>query len=200
MVALGASTGGVSALMAVAASLPADLPAAVLVALHVAAGDPDVVPDLLDRAGPLPVTRAEDGAPLRTGRIVVAPPGRDLAVHEGRLSLTAGLRQRGAQPSIDVLFDSLVALGPRALAVVLSGTLGDGSAGLRRLGAAGGHTIVQDPEDADFPGMPRRAVDHARPGHVLPLGAIGPCIASLLAGLAATAPGMLAAEEDADAP
>lgn len=197
---MGASTGGVRALMAVAASLPVDLPAAVLVALHVAPDGPEVLSELLDRAGPLPAASAVDGALLRAGQVAVAPPGRHLSVDEGRLRLTVGSPTAGARPSIDLLFDSLVPLGARAVAVVLSGTLGDGSAGLGRVGAAGGHTIVQDPDDADFPGMPRRAAVRARPDHVLPLGAIGPRIVSLLAGLPGAAPGMLAAEEDADAP
>lgn len=200
VVALGASTGGVGALMAVAAALPVDLPAAVLVALHVSPDGPDALPDILGRVGALPVTTAGDGDPLRAGHIATAPPDRHLAVHEGRLRLSSDPRVRGARPSIDVLFDSLVPLADRAVAVVLSGTLGDGSAGLRRVGDGGGRTIVQDPTDADFPGLPQRAADEARPDHVLPLARIAPAIVSLLDGLARREPGMLRPEVDADAP
>lgn len=200
VVALGASTGGVGALMAVAAALPADLAAAVLVVLHVSADGPDALPDILGRAGALPVATAVDGAPLRAGHIATAPPDRHLEVRHGRVRLSSGPRVGGARPSIDALFDSLVPLGDRSVAVVLSGTLGDGSAGLRRLGIGGGSTVVQDPADADFPGLPRRAVDEARPDHVLPLARIAPAIVDLVDGLAAPGPVMLAPEVDADAP
>jgi two-component system, chemotaxis family, protein-glutamate methylesterase/glutaminase len=182
LVAVGASAGGVEALQALVATLPRDFPAALLVVLHVAEAGTSVLPDILDRAGPLPAATALDREPLQAGRVYVAPPGRHLLVADGTLRLSRGPRENGHRPAIDALFRGVAdAYGARGAGVVLSGTLDDGTAGLRRIAERGGATLVQDPDTALYPGMPRSAVAHVAVDAILPLPEIGPAL-RLLAG------------------
>lgn len=158
---IGASAGGVETLRRVVRGLPADLPAAVCVVLHLAPGSPSALAGILDRVGPLPCRRAINGDPLRSGQIVVAPPDRHLTITAGRIGLDVGPRENGHRPSVDVLFRSAAAWGDgRVVGVVLSGTRDDGTAGLAVIKARGGATIVQDPEEALYAGMPESALAH----------------------------------------
>ncbi len=173
VVALGASAGGVEALSTVVSGFPRDLPAAVLVVLHVSSWGTSVLPDILTRRGPLPARHAVDGEPLLAGRVYVAPPDRHLTVVAGAVGLTCGPKENGVRPAVDTLFRSAAAAyGSRVVAVVLSGTLADGTAGLVAVREHGGVTIVQDPEDALFASMPASAVRSSCPDHVLPAPAI----------------------------
>src|SRR3954470_4035795 len=155
VVALGASAGGVDALARVVAGLPAGFPAAVLVVLHVAPAGPSVLPEILTRAGVLPARHAVDGQVIEAGHIYVAPPDRHLELVGDALRVTRGPRENGVRPSVDTLFRSVARSNPgNAVAVVLSGTLDDGTSGMITVRDSGGRTIVQDPDEADFPGMP----------------------------------------------
>ena len=168
VVAIGASAGGVEALRQLAASLPPELPAAVLVVLHVLPTGTSVLPHILGRAGPLPAGSARHGERLERGRIYVAPPDHHLLLWDGRVQLTHGPRENGHRPSLDPLFRSAArAYGERVIGIVLSGTLDDGTAGLRMIHEVGGATIAQDPEEALYPGMPRSAIDNGAADHVV---------------------------------
>src|SRR5215212_322694 len=90
IVVIGASSGGVEALMRLAAGLPADLPAALFVVVHFPPMAPSILPRLLDRSGPLEAVKCEDGMLVRPGRIYVACPDRHLLVEEGRVRLAQG--------------------------------------------------------------------------------------------------------------
>lgn len=163
-VAVAASAGGVEALTEFVKALPADFPAAVLVVLHIPDTGPSVLPGILTRAGPLPAVHAEDGMALSAGLIIVAPPGRHLRVERGMAVLDRGPRENGHRPSADALLRSVArAYASRSAGVVLSGTMDDGAAGLRAVGLAGGFTLVQDPREAAFPGMPTAAIAEAVP-------------------------------------
>lgn len=168
LVVLGASAGGVETLRDLFAALPAELDAAVLVVLHLSPGSSSLLPHILDRAGPLPAVAARDGDPVVPGRALVAPPDRHLLVVGGRVVLSSGPRENGHRPAIDVTMRSAaLAYGPRMIGAVLTGMLDDGAAGLRAVQREGGMTIVQDPEDALFPSMPRHALAATTVDHVL---------------------------------
>ncbi len=183
IVVIGASAGGVAALTDLVARLPADLPAAVFVVVHVPPYAVSRLPEILSRSGPLPARHAVDGDEIRPGHILVAPPDRHLIVRAGRVALTRGPRENHSRPAIDPLFRSAARVyGPRVVGVVLSGALYDGSAGLLAIAARGGEVVVQDPDEAAVAGMPRSAIGTVDVAHVLPAREIGPLIDRLARG------------------
>lgn len=139
--------------------LPADLPAALCIVLHVPATGRSLLAPILDRQTELAVDVPVDGEPLVPGRAYVAPPDRHLTVAAGRLQLGRGPKENGVRPAVDPMLRSLAsAYGEHAIAVILSGALGDGSTGAAAVKQAGGTVIVQDPEDATVPSMPESAI------------------------------------------
>jgi two-component system chemotaxis response regulator CheB len=179
LVVVGASAGGVEPLVTLARTLPPNLPAAVFVVLHIPPQGRSVLASILDRSGPLHAAAAEDGEEIEHGRIYVAPPDCHLTVDDV-VHVLKGPKQNRNRPSVDVLFRSASAHGPRVIGVVLSGTLDDGTAGLAAIKAAGGVTIVQDPEETIYPSMPRSAMAEVAIDHVLPSADIGRCVAELV--------------------
>lgn len=180
-VVVGASAGGVEALRALVAGLPPDLPAALVVVLHMPAGGTSSLAAILNRSGPLPARVVRHGEPLRPGTIHVAPPDHHTLVLDNALALSHGPTESGHRPAIDVLFRSAaIALGPRVIGVQLSGTLDDGVAGLVAISARGGKVLVQDPEDALYRGMPDNALRTVRADHVAPASALGAVLAEVV--------------------
>ena len=167
IIVVGASAGGVEALVQLVRDLPADLPAAIFVVLHVAATETSVLPRILERNSALPVKHAVDGEPIVLGQIYVA------LVQPDHVRVVRGPRENNHRPAVDPLFRSAaVAYGARVVGLVLSGSLDDGAAGLHAVSRAGGTGIVQDPEDALYRGMPDNAIAADEPDFVLPLHAI----------------------------
>ena len=190
IVVVGASAGGVEALVGLVASLPAELPAAVFVVLHVPPTGTSALPDILRRSGPLPASHVKDGEPIEHGRIYVAPPDHHLLIRPGHVHLTRGPRENGHRPAVDPLFRSAAReYATRVVGVVMSGALDDGSAGLVAVKSRGGVAVVQDPADALYSGMPVNALQHAAVDHVLPAASVGGVLARLATEPASEPPG-----------
>lgn len=180
IIVIGTSAGGVEALQRLVRDLPADLPAAVLIVLHRPAHHESLLPDILRRAGRLPAANARDGEAIRRGQIYVAPPDLHLLIENGVVRLVRGPKENHSRPAIDPLFRSAAQeFGPRVVGVILSGTLYDGTAGLFAVKRRSGVAVVQDPEEAAFPGMPESAISNVTVDHILPLSEIAPTLARL---------------------
>ena len=169
--AIGASWGGLAAVGAVLAGLPAGFAAPVAVAQH---RDPDadatMLAELLGRRTPLEVRDAEDHAELAPGGVVVAPSGYHLLVQDGHAELSVDEPVHHSRPSVDVLFESVAAAyREQAVGVVLTGANADGAAGLAAIVARGGAAVVQDPAEAERAEMPGAALAAVPGAIVLPL-------------------------------
>jgi two-component system chemotaxis response regulator CheB len=182
IVAVGASAGGVEALRALVAGLPAGYPGTLLVVLHVPRNAPSALPAILTRSGPLPAFAAVDGEELLPERIYVAPNDHHLLLLDGHVRLSRGPSENGHRPAIDPLFRSVArTAGERAVGVVLSGSRDDGAAGLASIANRGGVTVVQEPDDALYPWMPRAAIMQADPDHIAPAAKLGGLLAEITA-------------------
>jgi two-component system, chemotaxis family, protein-glutamate methylesterase/glutaminase len=168
VIVVGASAGGVEVLRTLTAGLPGALDASVLIVLHVAPSSPSVLPSLLQRGCPLPVAFACDGEPMERGHVYIAPPDRHLVVEDDRLRVTRAPRENHSRPAIDPLFRSAaLAYGSRVIGVICSGRLDDGTAGLWAVKDQGGTAVVQDPDEAQHPDMPRNALQYTAADHVV---------------------------------
>lgn len=177
MVVVGASAGGVEAFLEFVSGLPEDLAASVFLVLHIGRSR-SVLPQILQRKSHLPVAHAVHREPIRLGRVYVAPPDFHLTIDAGRIRLWHGPTENGSRPAIDPLFRSAARVyGARVIGVLLTGADDDGTAGLAEISRVGGLTIVQDPDDAVHPAMPRSAVEFVGVDHVAPLSEIAALIA-----------------------
>ncbi len=180
LIVVGASAGGVEALTQLVAGLPADMPAALAIVMHIPATNVSLLPTILGKAGSLPAQNPRDHEPIRKGRIYVAPPDQHLLIQNGQLRLGRGPRENGHRPAIDPLFRSAAwHFGPRVVGVVLSGNLDDGTAGLLAIKRQGGVTLVQDPTEAVAPGMPSSAIENGAADQVLPVADIAAVLVDL---------------------
>ena len=185
-VGIGASAGGWRALRTVIAALPADLRAAVFIVLHLDPRARSLLPSLVAAATALRVRDVRDESLVETATMYVAVPDRHLVVLEGRVRLSLSEPVHYVRPAVDCLFESVArSWQTAAVGVVLTGTGGDGAAGIATIKRAGGFTIAQDPSDAEFASMPRAAIATGFVDSVLPLGAIAAAITRAVAVAAA---------------
>ena len=169
------------ALLELVRALPADLAASIVVVLHVSPHYHSMLPKMLAAAGELSAEHARDGETLKPGRIYVAPPDWHLLVKETVLRLSRGPHESGVRPAIDPLFRSAArSLGARVIGVVLSGSLDDGTAGLHAVKRRGGIAIVQDPEEALCPDMPRNALEATKVDYVVTIAALAKLLPRLV--------------------
>jgi two-component system chemotaxis response regulator CheB len=182
VVAIGASAGGLSALTVLLGDLPASFPVAIALVLHLSPARPSALITVLARQTRLRICWAEDGARLRAGAVVVAPPDRHLVFQaDGLIALSQTPRVHYSRPSVDTLFESAArAFGPRTLAVILTGNGYDGSAGVRVVHELGGVVFAQDESSSQYFSMPRQAIESGGVSFVLPLAAIAPALKRLV--------------------
>lgn len=157
LIVIGASAGALRVLLQLAAELPEGFPP-LLVVQHIGR-QLSVLPELMGNAGPNRAFHPVSGQRITNGTFLIAPPDHHMLVSDGEIVLTMGPKENFARPAIDPLFRSAaVAYGPRAIGVVLSGRLDDGTAGLQAIKDAGGLVVVQAPDDAKEPSMPASAL------------------------------------------
>ncbi len=158
IVGIGASAGGLEAFQTFLSSAPADAGLAYVLVQHLDPNHESMLADLLGRRTEMPVRQVTDGTQVEPNCVYLIPPNASLSIHNGALQLTEFSEPRGFRRPIDVFFRSLAQdQGPNAACIVLSGTGGDGSEGLRAVKEAGGLTLAQDPDTARYDGMPRSA-------------------------------------------
>jgi two-component system chemotaxis response regulator CheB len=156
IVCIGGSAGALEPLREVLLALPPDLEASLFVVIHSGADTPAILADLLRAHSHLAVEPIVDEQDIRAGRVYVAAPDHHLLVKRGFVRAVRGPRENGFRPALDPLFRTAAqAYGSRVVGIVLSGGQNDGSAGLVAIHEAGGTTIVQDPDDAMVPEMPK---------------------------------------------
>lgn len=191
LVVIGASAGGVHALLALADALPRSFPAPVCIVQHIGS-NPSLLPQLLGYRGANMALHPEDGQPLTAGMLFVAPPDRHMLVEGGVLRLTHGPKENHARPAIDPLFRSAALnYGGQAIGIVLTGQMDDGTAGLKAIKDCGGTTVVQDPATALEPEMPRSALQNVAVDYCVALQDIVPLLEQLVMAPAATHAGVV---------
>jgi two-component system, chemotaxis family, protein-glutamate methylesterase/glutaminase len=155
-IAIGASAGGLNAISELVSRLPVNLNAAVFVVIHLSkAALGDILVARIQKNTKLICRLAADKERIQPGNIYIAPPDFHLLVKDGKIILGPGPAENRFRPSIDVLFRSVaVNYGERAIGIVLTGMLNDGTTGMWVIKQSGGHCIVQDPNEAKFPDMP----------------------------------------------
>jgi two-component system, chemotaxis family, protein-glutamate methylesterase/glutaminase len=188
VIVIGASAGGVHALLQISETLAGAFPAPICIVQHIGSNR-SLLPELLRFRGNNHAVHPEDGQRLAPGTLFVAPPDRHMLLERDTVRLTHGPRENHARPAIDPLFRSAaLAFGTRVIGVVLTGQMDDGSAGLKAIQECGGLTIVQDPASAAEPEMPKNALGSVDVDHCVPLEEIGPLLTRLVARPAPKAP------------
>ncbi len=183
-VVIGASAGGVQALSALSAALPADLRVPCFVVLHLPRERPSLLPEIFSPHCRRPVEEAQDKEPVQSGTVYIAPPDYHLMLDRGpTVALSTDELVHYSRPSIDVLFESAADVyGKGLLGIILTGWNQDGADGLEAVHRAGGLTIVQNPDTAEAPVMPQAALTRTPVHFILNLEEIAALLAALPAG------------------
>lgn len=173
-VVVGTSAGGLQALIALLAPLRREFDKAIIIVQHVQEGSDDFLVQHLNRLCALDVKEANEKESVLPGVIYIAPAGYHLLIEDDRtFSLSDEPKVCYARPSIDVLFESAADVyEEKLIGIILTGANSDGAQGLHAVGQAGGITIVQNPETAQYPVMPREASKTVQVDHVLELSEI----------------------------
>jgi two-component system chemotaxis response regulator CheB len=181
---VGTSWGGLAALRSLVSGLPDSLCMAVTIIQHRHKDSDHLLRTLLQERSPLPVCEVEDKMPIEHGTVYVAPPDYHTLVEQGFFSLSTEAPVRYSRPSIDVAFGTAAdSYGHRTVGVVLTGANSDGAEGLRLISDRGGLAVVQDPETAESPTMPRAAARAVPRARVMPLEEIIRFVGELPAGM-----------------
>lgn len=170
IIVIGTSAGGLKALSTIVSALPDEMDAVLFIVQHLAADKPSILPQILKDLGSLPTAHPMDKEKIQKGRIYIAPPDHHLLVNRGYMRVVRGPQENRFRPAIDALFRSAArAYGPRVVGVVLTGYLDDGTVGLQVIKKRGGIAVVQDPNEAEYPGMPKSVLRYVKVNHCIPL-------------------------------
>ncbi len=182
LIVIGASAGGIEALQQICSALPRHINAAVVVVIHSSPNSGGLLPRVLSRAGHLQAIHPRNGEPIEKGKIYVASPDYHLIIERGLIRNIRGPRENHHRPAIDPTFRSAaLAYGRRAIGVVLTGLLDDGTSGLMVIRSHGGTAVVQEPRTAMFPAMPQSALERVPDALVASLAEIPVLLARLVA-------------------
>ncbi len=183
VVVVGTSAGGLNALKALISQLPKNFSVPVLIVRHIS---PDatgnVLLDELNKFETVKCQHATNGSSLKPGHVYLALSDHHLLISENRTMLvTKGAHENRSRPAIDPLFRSAaVAFGTGVIGILLTGYLDDGTSGMKAIKKCGGICIVQDPDDAEYPDMPRNALNNVKVDHCLPIAEMGPLLHKLV--------------------
>lgn len=183
VVVVGASAGGLSALKKLISQLHKDFPLPILVVRHISAdATGNVVLDELNKFNAVKCQHGISGNSLKPGHLYLAPSDHHLMIDEDlKMLVTKGAQENRSRPAIDPLFRSAaVAFGTGVIGILLTGYLDDGTAGMKAIKRCGGTCIVQDPEDAQYPAMPKNAINNVKIDHCLPISEMGALIHELI--------------------
>jgi two-component system, chemotaxis family, protein-glutamate methylesterase/glutaminase len=181
IIVIGASAGGIGALIELTNQFPKYLNAAVFIVQHVAPFSPSYLPQILSRSGKLEAHHAKDGEEVQVGKIYVAPPDFHLLIDKEKVVVKKGPKENRFRPSIDALFRSAAyTYGARVISIVLSGMLDDGTSGMWTVKRMGGLAIIQDPEEAICASMPQNVLEYVEVDHILPVNKMGALLQELI--------------------
>jgi hypothetical protein len=179
LIVIGTSAGGHRALVELLKEFPSDMPAAIVILLHMPLSSAFSLKETLERSSRLPIIEVKNQEPLQQGSIFVPPPGRSAIFSRGMIAVSHDIPGRGN--TINQLFASAAQnYSERVIGVILTGLLRDGTEGLRLVHEAGGVTIVQDPREAEYPDMPNNAMEAVPVTFCLNLADIGPALELLV--------------------
>jgi two-component system, chemotaxis family, protein-glutamate methylesterase/glutaminase len=183
LVVMGTSLGGLTALQTVLAHLPANFILPIAIVLHRHKNSDRTLQRLLQEKSLLPIQEVEDKDEIIPGQVYLAPPDYHLLIEPGYFSLSTDEPVSYARPSIDVLFESAADIyAEQVIGVILTGANQDGMAGLKRVKARGGMTIVQEPATAESEIMPSAAISAVPVDMILPLKDIAHLLVKLCQG------------------
>lgn len=161
IIVIGASAGGVQALRKFVNELPADFAAPVFIVQHIPANVESFLPLILESAGKLKAVHPKDGDKIENGVIYIAPPDHHMLIDREKIMIKRGPKENNFRPSVDALMRSAAYnFGPAVIGIVLTGMLFDGTSGLWSVKRLGGMTIIQNPDEAEFPDMPKNVLEY----------------------------------------
>jgi two-component system, chemotaxis family, protein-glutamate methylesterase/glutaminase len=179
IIVVGASAGGVQALLEMVESLPNPFDAAIFIVLHTAPYSPGFLPDVLNRKSSIEAYYPVDGEAVEPGNIYVAAPDHHLLIEDNKVIVRKGPKENRFRPSVDALFRSAAyCYGSRVIGVILSGLLNDGTSGLWSIKRRGGIAVIQ--QDPMYDSMPKNVLEFVEVDYCLPAREIGKLLTRLV--------------------
>jgi two-component system chemotaxis response regulator CheB len=181
IIVIGASAGGVSALIEFVKTLPEDFNASIFIVLHIHPSTPSNLPNILTNFSALSASHPRDGEKIKSKHIYIAPPDHHLLLEYGHILVRKSPKENRFRPSVDVLFRSAAYnYGSRVIGIVLSGMLNDGTSGMWSVKHMGGLCIVQDPKDALFESMPTSVLNEVDVDYSIPVAEMAALLQNLI--------------------